>query len=267
LKDYLAHIIDPADSLVFSRNKVREYLQALILAALQKSGAMISCAFHGGTALRFLYGLPRFSEDLDFALEKDKKHLDFAQNLKQIKSDLLRNGFDVTIRAQTARIVQNAFISFPGLLYDLQLSPHVNETLAVKIEIDTRPPAGATVETTLIRRYVTLNLLHHDPASLLAGKLNAILTRGFSKGRDWYDLLWYLSNPDWPEPNLVLLENAFRQKFNDDMPFDSTSWRQQILHKAEKIEFDHIRADVSPFLQDERECDLLTLDTFQRLLK
>jgi predicted nucleotidyltransferase component of viral defense system len=266
LKDYLFQIINPVDSAVFSRNKVREYLQALILAGLQKSSAMVSCAFHGGTALRFLYGLPRFSEDLDFALEKDQKHFDFTYSLKLIKKELVRNGFTVNIRARTDRIVQSAYIHFPGLLYDLQLSQHLTESLAIKIEIDTRPPAGATVKTTVITRYVTLNLLHHDPASLFAGKLNAILTRGFSKGRDWYDLLWYLSNPDWPAPNLTLLKNAYRQKVDSALPFESTAWRDHILKKAETLDFDRIRADVSPFLEDDRESEMLDVDSFQRLL-
>ncbi|MBD3383773.1 hypothetical protein GF407_02500 [candidate division KSB1 bacterium] len=266
MKDYLFQILNPDDSVLFSRNKVREYLQALILSGMQKSAAMISCAFHGGTALRFLYGLPRFSEDLDFALERDKQHFDFAYSLKQIKKELIRNGFKVTIRARTSRIVQNAFIHFPGLLYDLHLSQHVTESPAIKIEIDTRPPAGATVDTTLIRRYVPLNLLHHDPATLLAGKLNAILTRDFSKGRDWFDLLWYLSNPDWPAPNLVLLENALRQKFNAATHLNASTWRDQILQKAHKLNFDRIRTDVSPFLQDERESKLLNFETFQKLL-
>jgi hypothetical protein len=152
------------------------------------------------------------------------------------------------------------------LLYDLHLSQHITESPAIKIEIDTRPPAGATLDTTLIRRYVPLNLLHHDPATLLAGKLNAILTRDFSKGRDWYDLLWYLSNPDWPAPNLVLLENAFGQKVNAATHFDVSTWRDQMLQKVQKLNFNRIRTDVSPFLEDERESKLLNFETFQRLL-
>ena len=65
--------------------------------------------------------------------------------------------------------------------------------------------------TTIVRRYQTLHLQHHDRATLLAGKLHAILQRPYPKGRDVNDLLWYLSDPAWPEPNLVMLNNALQQ--------------------------------------------------------
>ena len=266
MKEYLHEICRSVASPLFARNKAREYLQALILESMQKSGAMTSCAFHGGTALRFLYALPRFSEDLDFTLERAHTHFDLNSVLRQIKTELTRNGFEVTLKAQMNRAMQSAFIQFPGLLYELNLSNHAGESLAIKIEIDTRPPAGAVLETTLIRRYLPLHLQHHDPATLLAGKINAILTRGFSKGRDWYDLLWYLSNPDWPEPNLVLLENALQQKAGETIPFALTGWREAIWQIAEKLNFDLLRADLSPFMEDERDLQLLCRDVFKKLL-
>jgi hypothetical protein len=83
--------------------------------------------------------------------------------------------------------------------------------LAVKIEVDTHPPQGAGLETSLVRLHVLLNLNHHDKASLLAGKLHDLLQRPYLKGRDLYDLIWYLSARDWPAPNLTLLNNALTQ--------------------------------------------------------
>ena len=100
---------------------------------------------------------------------------------------------------------------FPGLLYDLGLSGQRSEVLSVKLEVDTNPPAGAGLATTVVRRFVVLQLQHHDKASLLAGKLHTILQRFYTKGRDIYDLLWYLSDPAWPLPNLALLNNALAQ--------------------------------------------------------
>src|SRR4029079_83899 len=128
-----------------------------------------------------------------------------------IRSDLQREGYTIDVKASDQRVVHNAFIRFPRLLFELGLSPHPNETFTVKLEVDTNPPAGAVLATTLVRRHLTLNLQHHDPASLLAGKLHAVLQRPYPKGRDFYDLLWYLSDPTWPSPNLVLLNNALRQ--------------------------------------------------------
>lgn len=64
-----------------------------------------------------------------------------------------------------------------------------------------------------------LNLLHYDKSSLLAGKLHAVLTRKYTKGRDLYDLMWYLSDPTWPAPNLIQLNNALKQTgWNKTMP-------------------------------------------------
>jgi len=181
-------------------NLTREYLQALILQSLQKSGAMTSLAFHGGTALRFLYSLPRYSEGLDFALKINKGRYDFRAYLNAVQKDLETQGYRIVMKVSDQKTVHSAYVRFPGLLYDLNLSPHRDEVLAVKIEVDTEPPKGAELETSLIRRHVLLNLQHHDKASLLAGKLHAILQRPYPKGRDIYDLTWYLGDRNWPNP-------------------------------------------------------------------
>ena len=77
MKEYLAQIVRAAPTLVQGRNMAREYLQARILGVLQRAGAMIPLAFHGGTALRFLFGSTHYSEDLDFALERASGEYDF----------------------------------------------------------------------------------------------------------------------------------------------------------------------------------------------
>ena len=144
---------------------------------LQSTGAMISLAFHGGTALRFLYSHGRFSEDLDFALEGDKETYRFRDYLHSIQSTFAKENYQINIRVQDSKIVNSAFIRFPGLLYELGLPLQPNEVIAIKIEVDTNPPAGAVLETRVIRKFVVLQLHHHDKASLLAGKIHAILQR------------------------------------------------------------------------------------------
>ncbi len=266
MREYLVELAGAAPSPAAGRNIVREYLQALVLSAMQKSHAMTALAFHGGTALRFLYSLPRFSEDLDFALERPEAQFDFVRLLQRVRGELERNGFPVRIKAQTERVVKNAFIHFPGLLYDLGLSTHATESLAVKLEIDSRPPAGAILATTLVRRHVILHLQHHDPASLLAGKLNATLTRSYTKGRDWFDLLWYLGNPEWPVPNLPMLQNALDQSAGADQHYEAAAWRELVLERAEAADFKAVRRDLAPFLQDARNGEMVTLDSFRQLL-
>jgi hypothetical protein len=295
MKEELLQLTKAEKSPLAARNLAREYLQALILQSLQRAGAMTMLAFHGGTALRFIYSLPRYSEDLDFALERSSERYDFRAFLKNIRSDLEAQGYAIELKAKSERYdfraflknirsdleaqgyaielkandqktVHSAFVRFPGLPYDLNLSPHRDEILAVKIEVDTNPPAGAELETTLIRRHVLLNLHHHDRPSLLSGKLHAILQRPYLKGRDLYDLTWYLSDKSWPPPNLVLLSNALAQTSWNGPAVTVDNWRQVVYARLESISWEQALEDVRPFLAATEELDLLTRENILQLL-
>jgi hypothetical protein len=245
---------------VEGKNRVREALQARILASLQRSGAMIPLAFQGGTALRFLYSIRRYSEDLDFALERPERGYDFRSYLQAVQADLKREGYEVDVRVSDQRTVHSASIRFPGLLFDLGLSPHGNEVFSIKIEVDTKPPAGAVLATTVVRRTITLNLQHHDPASLFAGKLHAILQRPYPKGRDLYDLLWYVSAPTWPSPNLVLLNNALSQTGWTGSLLTDENWKKALTERLRGIDWARAASDVQPFLEEVEELDLIRED-------
>ena len=267
MKDLLLSLVKEYPQPVQARNRVREYLQARILAALQHSGAMLSLAFHGGTALRFLYSFNRFSEDLDFALERAPEHYDFRRYLKSIRTELAPEGYTVELKANDRKTVHSAFVRFPGLLYELGLSPHPNEVLAVKIEIDTNPPEGGQLETTVVRRFVIMQLQHYDKACLFAGKLHAILQRNYTKGRDLYDLLWYLSNPEWHPPNLEMLNNALEQTGWNGPILKDENWRQVVLQRLQTIDWENIVRDVRPFLESNNDAQLIKLATFEHLLR
>lgn len=267
MKERLKDLIQASSGAEESRNRIREYLQAEILASLQRSGAMVPLAFQGGTALRFLYSIRRFSEDLDFALERPESGYDFRKLLKAAQSDLVQEGYTVDVRVSDQRIVHNAFLRFPGLLFDLRLSPHANEAFSIKLEVDTRPPAGAVLETTLVRRHQTLRLQHHDPASLLAGKLHAVLQRPYPKGRDIYDLIWYLSDPGWPPPNLVLLNNALQQTGWSRGILTAESWRGAVSERLMEVDWTRIIADVRPFLESPSDVALLSRESLDLVLK
>ncbi|HTG31716.1 MAG TPA: nucleotidyl transferase AbiEii/AbiGii toxin family protein [Thermoanaerobaculia bacterium] len=242
---------------VEGKNRIREYLQARILASLQRAGAMIPLAFQGGTALRFLYSIRRYSEDLDFALERPDRGYDFRSYLRAIQSDLKREGYGVETKINDKKTVHSAFIRFPGLLFDLGLSSHMNEVFSIKIEVDTSPPSGAILATTVVRRSLTLNLQHHDPSSLFAGKLHAILQRPYPKGRDLYDLIWYASDPTWPSPNLTLLNNSLQQTSWVYPPLTEANWKEAVLERLRGIDWQRAAADVQPFLEIPVEVDLL----------
>ena len=266
MKEYLKTLLQSSSSPVEAHNLTREYLQALILQSLQRAGAMTTIAFHGGTALRFLYSLPRYSEDLDFALERNSETYDFRSYLQAIRKDLEAQGYTITLKVNDQKTVHSAFIRFSGLLYELKLSPHQDEMLAVKLEVDTNPPGGAVLDTSLIRRHVLLNLQHHDRASLLAGKLHAILQRPYLKGRDLYDLIWYLSDKDWPDPNLVLLNNALSQTEWAGQTLSVENWREIVRAKIETISFEQALDDVRPFLGASEDIGLMTKHNLLSLL-
>jgi predicted nucleotidyltransferase component of viral defense system len=266
MKDYLLELARESPSRLQARNQVREYLQARILGALQRAGAMIPLAFHGGTALRFLFAASRHSEDLDFTLEQYRDRYDFRTYLHDIRSGFEAEGYAVTVKASDRKTVHSAFIRFPGLPYELGLSIHPDETFAVKIEVDTNPPAGATLATTVVRRHVILRLQHHDRASLFAGKLHAILQRPYTKGRDLYDLLWYLSDRSWPPPNLTLLNNALRQTDWTGPYLTRENWRVILGDRLSALDWRHVADDVRPLLGPGDSVEMLTLENVERAL-
>jgi hypothetical protein len=266
VKEHLADLVAASPSPVEGRNVAREYLQARILGSLQRAGAMIPLAFHGGTALRFLYTSARHSEDLHFALERDPPRYDLRRYLRTIRSELAAEGYDVELKVNEQGVVQSGLVRFAGLLFETGLSPQRGQVLSVRIEVDTNPPAGAILETTVVRRHVTLQLQHHDRASLLAGKMHAILQRPYLKGRDVYDLIWYLSDPDWPPPNLTLLNNALQQTGWAEPALDEHTWRETVRARLRSAAWNRIVDDVRPFLQPSVDLDLLTLENALRLL-
>lgn len=266
MKEYLTTLVRSSADPVQGRNRAREYLQARILGCLQEAGAMIPLAFHGGTALRFLHNSRRYSEDLDFALEQRRDLYAFPAYLNGTRSTFEAEGYRLDIKANREKTVNSAFLRFPGLLFELGLSAHPREAFSVKIEIDTRPPAGAGRETSIVRRHLTLNLQHHDRPSLLAGKLHAILTRPYVKGRDMYDLLWYFADRSWPAPNLRLLNNALEQTGWKEPKVTSENWRQLIRERVREQDWRRVAADVRPFLERAEETALLTRENLLSLL-
>jgi predicted nucleotidyltransferase component of viral defense system len=267
MKDYIRQIIEKVADNNLRRCLVREYLQARMLQILQDGGFFSTWAFVGGTALRFLYSMPRFSEDLDFSLVKSGIEDNFADVLKKTKTAFEAEGYTINIKAKTQQNVRNAFLKFEHLLYELGCSPHKSEVISVKLEIDTNPPAGANLTSTIVRKHIVLNLQHYDNASLFAGKLHAVLARDYVKGRDLYDLLWYLSDRTWPEPNITLLNNALKQTGWQGKPITKNNWRKQTAQRVESLNWTRVIDDVRPFIEHQKDLSLLTKDSILKLLQ
>ena len=251
MKAYLINLCKNAETPLLAQHLVREYLQARILQSLQHAGAMQSLAFHGGTALRFLFQIPRYSENLDFALERNSDQYEFRDYLSQIERDFLAEAYSIDFKISDKTAVHKAFVRFRGLLYELGLSAHKNEVIAVKLEIDTNPPVGAILTSTSLKRHVALNLQHHDSASLLAGKLHAVLQRSYPKGRDIFDLWWYLTQPKWAKPNLHMLNQALEQSGWIGQSIEINNWRKLVSERVEQLDWkEDVLRDVHAFLTD-----------------
>jgi len=117
-----------------------------------------------------------------------------------------------------------------------------------------------------MRRHALLNVQHHDRPSLLAGKLHAILQRRWAKGRDLFDLFWYLSDRRWPGPNLVLLTNALSQTGWAGPSLDAASWRMTVRGRIESLDWAAVERDVAPFLEPGPETALFGRATLLKLL-
>lgn len=267
MKEQIRQIIAESPDKLRARNLVREYCQARILQFLQDRGVFRSWVFHGGTALRFLYRLPRYSEDLDFALIGPATRLDFADIIANVRGAFEAEAYNASANIRDRKTVKSASIRFPGLLHELGISPRPTEALSIKIELDSHPPLGGKTETSLLRRFALLNVLHYDRASFLSGKLHAILARPYVKGRDLYDLLWYLSDRSWPEPNIRFLDSALKQTHWKGPEITKSNWPTLLAGRIHEVDWKRAVEDVRPFIERLPDLGLLTRENVLSLLK
>ncbi len=266
MRDYVLELAAKQSGMNAKLNTMREYLQAYILRIMHEEGIFSSTAFIGGTALRFLYNLPRYSQDLDFSLETGRKP-SFILLMRRIKSELSLAGYDVSITFNDKRIVQSAFIKFKGLVKDAGISPLAEQNLSVKIELDTNPPRGAATETKVVNKYFPFAFLTYTKDSLFAGKLHAVLSREYTKGRDFFDIGWYLSKWEGLSPNITLLTNALKQTgWKKPYPAEDT-WRDIIYEAVQKADWRKVKKDVENFLERPRDLDIFTKENLISLLK
>lgn len=211
--------------------------------------------------------LPRYSEDLDFALQGPATELDFPEIIAGVRGAFEAEAYNTKVKISDSKTVKSASIRFPGLLYELDLSPRLAETLSIRIELDSRPPSGGKTETSVFRRFVLLNVLHYDKASFLSGKVHAILARPYIKGRDLYDLFWYLSDRSWPQPNIQFLDSALKQTKWKGPKISRSNWSSLIARRINEVDWKRAVEDVRPFIERAQDLELLTKKNLLKLLK
>lgn len=175
------------------RNVLLEYLQTQILKALSLSKYNDSISFLGGTCLRFAYDINRFSEDLDFDLIK-KDGFDVDDLMQEIKNKLELQGFQVDTRTKTTENIHIVFFRFRQVLREFGFSVPKDEKVLVKFEIDFNPSKNIKIETKFADSFnERFPMLVNSLDTLFAQKVVAIIFRPYQKGRDFYDLIWFLS--------------------------------------------------------------------------
>jgi len=262
MKEGAVLLVRGIDDPILKMNLLREYIQAFTLRCFHESMAFQCLSFVGGTALRFLYELPRFSEDLDFSLENPEGY-DPKAWLKKIKRDLTFAGFNATVIWNDRKIVNIGWIRIAELMRDVGLAHLPEQKISIKLKIDTRPPAGAILENSVINRHVIFALRHHNLPSLLAGKIHALCTRKYIKGRDWYDMIWYGARRPRVKPNKKLLENALAQT-GDEAEMKSKQWSNHLITRLNKIDQKKLVKDIVPFLEEPKEIQLLTIENIRK---
>ena len=233
---------------------LKEILQELTLYALWRAEFFELAAFQGGTCLRILYGLPRFSEDLDFILKAPDPGFRWSGVLSRVTDVLAEFGVaaELVDRSRADRAVQMAMIKDDSLGGQLELQfmdAAPLRKLRVKLEVDTNPPAGSGWDQRFHDFPTDFVVAVQDLSSNFALKLHAILCRPYMKGRDWFDFLWYIRRSVLP--NLAHLKHALEQAgpFSGQDLNVSADWLEQALTaKIASLDWSEAVRDVEPFL-------------------
>jgi hypothetical protein len=235
-------------------NALKEIAQEIALMALSRAGFFRVAAFQGGTCLRILYGLERFSEDLDFVLEEPDTNFEWNGYVKNMRDEFNAYGYtlEVTNKPKLDKAVKSAFLkadSQGGILVLRDLRTH-RPKLQIKLEIDTNPPEGSSYELKYLDFPLPYSVQTQDLPSLFASKSHALLCRDYTKGRDWYDFIWYVKRQT--PINFSLLKKAIDQagpRKNQNI-FLNLGWLvKELKAKIENTNWNDAKKDVARFLR------------------
>ena len=243
---------------------LREILQELALLGLWRAKFFEKAAFYGGTSLRILYGMERFSEDLDFSLLTPTPNFAISRYMSALKREITSFGFDVAVETKEKAVespIQSAFLKANTLkqLLAIETAEELvrkiprGQVIKIKIEVDTDPPPGFDTESKFLLQPIPFSVRTFTLPDLFAGKMHAVLCRrwkGRVKGRDWYDLVWFAANHR--ELRLSHLEQRMIQ--SGHLQAGEALNRERFLDLAEKaiqkLDVDQARREVEPFVKN-----------------
>ena len=261
------------------KNGIKEVIQEIVLCGLSRAGFFKNATFYGGTALRIFYGLDRFSEDLDFSLKSPDPSFDFAEYLPILEREIRSYGLNFKTEVKMKSVdsaIRSAFLKGNTkehmlMFYaDEKLTHSIgsNELIKVKFEVDTNPPDYATFETRYRLLPIPYEVALYDIPSLFAGKIHAVLCRGWKnrvKGRDLYDYVFYLSRGT--TVNLAHINARLAQ--SGDLPAEKQvtveDVKKMLCNRFENIDYAQAKQDVVPFIKNHSTLDVWSVDFFCKI--
>ncbi|NUN06630.1 MAG: nucleotidyl transferase AbiEii/AbiGii toxin family protein [Bdellovibrio sp.] len=260
-------------------NALKEVLQEIILLGLERSDFFESAAFYGGTALRIMYGLDRFSEDLDFTLLKPNPKFKLDKYFSGLERELKAFGFEVSLQRVEKgddRKTESAFLKTNTQMILLKIQGakfyadkiQKNQSLKIKFEVDVDPATSFSTEikTLLLPSPFAVKTL--DLPSLFAGKMHAALFRQWKnriKGRDFYDVQWYVAR------NAPLKAKYLEEKMQASGVLSGPLTKNELVQlfekRVESIDWDHAKKDVDIFLKDKNQTSLWSAKFFKDLIR
>lgn len=260
-------------------NALREIFQELALLGLWRGKFFEYAAFYGGTALRILYGTDRFSEDMDFSLLTANVDFDFTPYCGFIERELNAWGFPVTVEVKEKKVdsaIESAFLK-AGTLEQMILvntpekfSSRIqrNQLLRIKVEIDTDPPKKFSTESKFLLQPIPFAVRVYELPSLFAGKMHAVLFRGWGKrvkGRDWFDFVWYVGKG--VHLDLEHLSERMRQTghWNSALSLTEGELKKILISKINTLDITAALADIRPYLSREDSVEVWSREFFTQV--
>lgn len=247
------------------RNATYEVMQQIVLAGLYRGGFFEHAAFYGGTCLRMMHGVERYSEDMDFSLLKKDEGFSLERYFPAIIDECRLMGREVEITRKDKRTfgkVESAFLKDSTDVYNISFQ--TEKSIKIKIEVDTMPPLQFDTEQQLLLQPFSFMVRCFTLPCLFAGKMHALLFRQWKnrvKGRDWYDFEWYVRTA---VPLKFEHLQARVREFNG-MDIDIKQFQAMLTERLSQTDIRQVKADVLPFVQNPQELDIWSNDYFVQL--
>jgi predicted nucleotidyltransferase component of viral defense system len=258
---------------------LREIMQEIALAGLQRAGFFEKAAFYGGTALRIFYGLDRFSEDLDFSLLATNPEFSLDKYLNAVKTEFESLGMQVSVKEKQKNHqsnIESAFLKSETIWKELVLKDIIPQNgldqqanIKIKLEVDTRPPLGFETEERLLLKPFSFYVKCFTVSDLFAGKMHALLFRKWGnnvKGRDWYDMEWYIKKG----VALNLEHFLLRARDSGDWQKETITedeFKELLSVRIDTVNLNRVKADISRFIPDPQPIEIWSTDYFHDLVK